>query len=57
MKFERSLVKVLLRALGKRSAVFQVIIGPRQVGKTTIAHQVLKKLPYPSEKPHWGLNI
>ncbi len=48
MKFERSLVKVLLRALGKRSAVFQVIIGPRQVGKTTIAHQVLKKLPYPS---------
>lgn len=44
--FERSLVKVLLRALGKRSAVFQVIIGPRQVGKTTIAHQALKKLPY-----------
>lgn len=48
MMFERSLVKVLLRALGKRSAVFQVIIGPRQVGKTTIAHQALKKLPYPS---------
>jgi len=48
MKFERSLVKVLLKALGKRSSVFQVIIGPRQVGKTTIAYQVLGKLPYPS---------
>lgn len=48
MKFERSLVKALLRALAKRSAVFQEIIGPRQVGKTTIAHQVLEKLPYPS---------
>lgn len=48
MKFERSLVNVLLKALGKRSPVFQVIVGPRQVGKTTIAHQVLKKLSYPS---------
>lgn len=48
MDFERPLVNVLLRALAKRSAVFQVIIGPRQVGKTTIARQVLNKLRYPS---------
>jgi uncharacterized protein len=48
MKFERSLVNVLLKALGKRSTVFQVIIGPRQVGKTTIAHQVIKNLPFQS---------
>jgi len=48
MKFERSLVNVLLKALGKRSTIFQVIIGPRQVGKTTIAHQVIKNLPFQS---------
>lgn len=48
MVFERALVKVLLKVFGKRCPVFQVIVGPRQVGKTTIAHQVVKKLPYPS---------
>src|SRR3990172_8125582 len=48
MEFERSLVKTLVSALKKRLPVFQVLIGPRQIGKTTIARQVLKKLPYPS---------
>ena len=48
MKFERSLVKVLAHSLRKQLQVFQVLIGPRQVGKTTISHQVMKKLPYPS---------
>lgn len=48
MEFERPLVKMLSAALKKRLPVFQVLIGPRQVGKTTIARQVLKKLPYPS---------
>ena len=48
MKFERSLVKTLTKALSKRLPVFQVITGPRQVGKTTIADQVVQALPYPS---------
>lgn len=48
MNFERSLVKTLTKALSKRLPVFQVITGPRQVGKTTIANQVLQALAYPS---------
>ncbi|KAF0144104.1 MAG: ATPase [Nitrospirae bacterium] len=48
MEFERPLVKVLASSLKKRLPVFQVLIGPRQVGKTTISRQVLKKLSYPS---------
>ena len=43
--FERSLASVLLRELEKQQPVFQVLTGPRQVGKTTIAHQVMDKLP------------
>ena len=48
MEFERPLVKKLASSLRKRLPVFQVLIGPRQVGKTTISRQVLNKLPYPS---------
>lgn len=48
MEFERPLVKTLAVSLKKQLPVFQVLIGPRQVGKTTIARQVMKKLPYPS---------
>lgn len=48
MEFERPLVKALTSALKKQLPVFQVLIGPRQVGKTTISQQVLKKLTYPS---------
>lgn len=48
MNFERSLVTVIRDSLSKRLPVFQVITGPRQVGKTTIAQQVLSALPYPS---------
>ncbi len=48
MAYERFLVKVLTSALKKRLPVFQVLIGPRQVGKTTISRQVLNKLSYPS---------
>ena len=45
--FERSLAPLLVSELKKRQSVFQVLIGPRQVGKTTIAHQVMEKLPFP----------
>jgi len=46
--FERSLVSLLVKEFEKRQPVFQVLIGPRQVGKTTIARQVMEKLPFPS---------
>jgi len=46
--FERSLVPLLVREFEKQQPVFQVLTGPRQVGKTTIAQQVMDKLPFPS---------
>ena len=45
--FERSLVPLLVSELEKKQSVFQVLIGPRQVGKTTIARQVMDKLGFP----------
>jgi predicted AAA+ superfamily ATPase len=46
--FERSLVPLLVCKFEKQQLVFQVMIGPRQVGKTTIAQQVMDELPFPS---------
>jgi uncharacterized protein len=48
MGFKRTHVAVLVKALSKRLPVFQVLTGPRQVGKTTIAQQVMEALPFPS---------
>jgi predicted AAA+ superfamily ATPase len=42
------LFDILSKRLEKRRDFIQVIIGPRQVGKTTLVHQVLKKLHFPS---------
>ncbi len=46
--FERALAPILVAELEKPRHVFQVMTGPRQVGKTTIAHQVMDKLPFAS---------
>ena len=46
--FTRSIVQTLVKVLKNRMPVFQALTGPRQVGKTTIADQVMKKLPFPS---------
>ena len=46
--FERSMVPLLVKEFEERQPVFQVLTGPRQVGKTTIARQVMEKLPFPS---------
>jgi hypothetical protein len=48
MAYERLLVTALEKALSRQLPVFQVITGPRQVGKTTIARQLMERLPYPS---------
>ena len=48
MPFERSLASELRTALSKRQHVFQVITGPRQVGKTTIAQQVMQTFSFKS---------
>lgn len=48
MSYERKLVSNLLTSLSKKLPVFQVLCGPRQVGKTTIAKQVIEKIPFPS---------
>jgi uncharacterized protein len=48
MSYERDLVATLTRALNKPLPVFHVLTGPRQVGKTTIARQVMTRLPFAS---------
>ena len=45
--FLRSEVSILEQRLRSGSERIQVLFGPRQVGKTTIARQVLKKLAWP----------
>ena len=42
------MVPLLVKELEKRQPVFQVLTGPRQVGKTTIAQQVMNRLPFSS---------
>jgi predicted AAA+ superfamily ATPase len=44
--FSRSLVPLLVKELEKSHPVYQVLTGPRQVGKTTIAQQVMNRLPF-----------
>ena len=46
--FTRFLVQTLADAMKNRLPVFQALTGPRQVGKTTIAQQVMDVLSFPS---------
>ena len=48
MAFERSIVNEIVVALERRPPLLQVLVGPRQVGKTTAASQVEKRLGWPS---------
>ena len=48
MKFERAVVGEIEAALKRRPPLLQVVIGPRQVGKTTAASQVEMRLGWPS---------
>jgi predicted AAA+ superfamily ATPase len=46
--FRRNLVSELCEILPRMDTVFHVILGPRQVGKTTVADQVVAQLGWPS---------
>jgi hypothetical protein len=48
MDFERPIVGEVLSALEREPPLLQVLIGPRQVGKSTAAAQVEKRLGWPS---------
>lgn len=48
VRFERSLVSDVASACRRRPALIQVIVGPRQVGKTTAATQLEKHLAWPA---------
>jgi uncharacterized protein len=43
----RGIFSVLSGRLGEKRRFIQILAGPRQVGKTTLAHQVLESHPHP----------
>ena len=46
--FKRPYFQTLTKRLKEPKKFIQVITGPRQVGKTTLVHQVLKEIQTPS---------
>lgn len=48
MKYERALLSTIRTELSRPGPVIQVLIGPRQVGKTTIALQVKESIGIPT---------
>lgn len=48
MAFERPIVGEIAAALARGPALLQVVVGPRQVGKTTAAAQVERRLGWPA---------
>ncbi|MGO9199978.1 MAG: hypothetical protein ACLQM8_05495 [Limisphaerales bacterium] len=48
MRFERPIVGEIMAAMERKLLLLQVLVGPRQVGKTTAASQVEERLGWPS---------
>lgn len=48
MGFARAIVEDLAAALRRKPALLQIIVGPRQVGKTTAAEQLAQRLGWPT---------
>ena len=48
MSYERSLLSTLRTLLSRPTPVIHALIGPRQVGKTTIARQIQETIGFPS---------
>jgi predicted AAA+ superfamily ATPase len=46
--YERALLANLATFTNKHPSVIQALVGPRQVGKTTLARQLMAKLAFPS---------
>jgi len=46
--FERPHLQQLIKRVNEPRRFIQVIMGPRQVGKTTLVNQLLQKIPFPS---------
>jgi uncharacterized protein len=46
--FERSLLSILKKRIAEPRGFIQVVTGPRQVGKTTLAGQLVRQLPFES---------
>ena len=46
--FERLHLQQLIKRVNEPRRFIQVIMGPRQVGKTTLVNQLLQKIPFPS---------
>ena len=46
--YKRPIYKSLYRRLHEPRRFIQVLLGPRQTGKTTLAHQIMKELRNPS---------
>jgi len=48
MKYQRAQLKLLQKRISEKRKFIQVLMGPRQVGKTTLATQLVKsaKIPY-----------
>jgi uncharacterized protein len=42
--FERRFITELVIRMAEPRHFIQVLVGPRQVGKTTLVHQLLKKI-------------
>jgi hypothetical protein len=48
MNYERANLSVIRKELSRPTPVIHVLIGPRQVGKTTIAQQVQQSIGIPT---------
>lgn len=47
MAYERQQIRILEKRLKEKRRFIQVIMGPRQAGKTTLVTQLLKKITLP----------
>jgi len=48
MSYERPLLSTISTLLSRSTPVIHALIGPRQVGKTTIARQIQETIGFPS---------
>jgi len=58
--YKRAIFHVLLKRIQEPRRFIQVLAGPRQVGKTTIARQLMEAVSTPvhfatADEPHYGI--